>query len=251
MDGDRSRRAGAVALVAIVSSAMLIVGAGPAVAAKRGAAGTYTATFPSTSTTSTLVITNAAGSTTSGTFKLTDLGDYGTWVAQGTTLGFVIAQSASGHTGAVMIGKLTASGINPGAFGQPGAGSRAWSATRTSAGSGTTATVTVAASHSNAARVAAKGTVYQAFFTGTVTDTLILSKDGTSKVDGTFTLSMLADGGSWAKLGKKIVLGVTTGLDAGIVLVGTQNASGISSAGAPGAYYQPSAGMHTWYATKG
>jgi hypothetical protein len=248
MDGVTVRRAGAVALVAIFSTATLLVGAGPAVAAKRQPAGTYTATFPSTGTSSALLITNASGSTTSGTFKLVDFGDYGTWVAQGTTLAFEISTSNSGHLGAVLIGKLTAAGIGSGQIGQPGVGAHPWSATRVTGGPGAPATTTQHAT----SRVAAKGsTTYHAVFNGVLSDTLAVSKDAASKVEGPFALTTLADTGAWVKVGKKIAFGVTNGEDAGIVLVGTQNTSGISTAAAPGAYYQQGQPVHPWYATKG
>jgi hypothetical protein len=252
MERDILRRAVAVAIATIVGAGTLVVGAGPAVAGTRKAAGRYTATFPDTSQTSKLVITNAAGSTTSGTFAFTDFGDYGTWVAQGTTVGLSVSVSNSGHTNAVLIGKLTLDGIGPAAIGQPGVGVHAWSATRISAASASTSTAatTTSATLRRTRRFAAAGTVYHAVFNGTEQDTLTVTKDSASKSEGTFTVTIAADAGTWLKLGKKIVLGTMSGDSAGTVLIGTQTTTGISSATAPGVYYQSSSGTHPWYATK-
>jgi hypothetical protein len=247
MEGNIVRRAGAYALVVVCTAATLLVGVGPAAAAKRQAAGTYTATFPSTSTSSTLVITNASGSTTSGNFVFSAFGDYGTWVAQGTTLALSVSTSSAGHAGAVLIAKVTASGIGSGQMGMPGAGEHPWSATRVSGAPAARANAGVRP----ATRLAnpTPGT-YTAAFNGEFSDTLTMSKDAAAKTEGTFTLSSLGDSGTWAKLGKKIALGVMNGPDAGTLLVGTQSATAIGTSTAPGVYYDPGNGVHSWYATK-
>lgn len=242
------RRASAVALAIIIGAAAVVVDAGPGGAAVRYAAGTYTAAFPDTATSSPLVITNATDSTTSGTFEFTDFGDFGTWVAQGTTVAFLVSASSLGHEGSVLIAKLTPTALDPGEFGEPGVAEQPWSAVRTDTSAARTSAPSSADAIASAA--AAQPAVYDAVFDGTVDDTLTLVHDDGTRKAGIFGLTNLQDLGVWAKLGKKIVLGVTNGDDAGIVLLGTQTSTAISTPDTPGAYYQASSGVHPWYATK-
>lgn len=241
------RSASVVALAMIIGTTGALVDAGAGGAKVRYAAGTYTASFPE-STGSTLVVTNATGSTTSGTFEFTDFGDFGTWVAQGKTVAFLVSASSVGHEGSVLIAKLSATGLAPGELGAPGETEQPWSATRVES---VAPSASSAASANAIARAAApKGVYYDAVFDGTVDDTLTTVHYQGTPTSGIFGLTNLQDLGVWAKLGKQIVLGITYGEDAGIVLLGTQSPTAISSVGAPGVYYQESTGVHPWYATK-
>jgi hypothetical protein len=249
-----ARRAGRLALAIILGSTIVVVDAGAGSAGTRHAAGTYTATFPDTATSSALVITNADGSTKSGTFEFVDFGDFGTWVAQGATVAFLVSASSVGHEGSVLIAKLSSTGLDPGEFDSPGVAEQPWSATRVAAASASTSASADASRaplpSSVASTAAVRPWVYDAVFDGTVDDTLTLvHNDGTTQA-GIFGLTNLQDLGVWAKLGKKIVLGITSGADAGIVLVGTQTKTAIGTPDAPGAYYQQSTGVHPWYATR-
>jgi hypothetical protein len=237
-----------VALAMILGTTGALIDAGAGGAKVRYAAGTYTATFPDSSAASTLVVTNATGSTSSGTFELTEFGDFGTWVAQGNTVAFLVSASSAGHEGSVLIAKLSATGLAPGELGPPGEAEQPWSATRVE--SVATPAPSGAATNGIARAAAAKPVHYDAVFDGSVDDTLTtVHYQGTPKA-GIFALTNLQDLGVWAKLGKQIVLGITNGEDAGIVLLGTQSPSAISTMGAPGVYYQESTGVHPWYATK-
>jgi len=243
------RRVSALAFVMIIGTAAAFVEATPAVAVPRQAAGTYTATFPDTATTSTLVITNATASTTSGSFEFTDFGDFGTWLAQGTTVAFQVAASSSGHDGAVLLAKLKTTGLDPGAISVPGNDAQPWSATRV-ATTGAHAVTAATATTASARPQASQPFVYAAVFDGTVQDTLTVLRYGGTTKAGIFGLSNLHDLGTWVKLGKKIALGITNGDDAGILLLGTQTKSTIGTPAAPAAYYEQSTGIHPWYATR-
>jgi len=251
MDRSRFRSVSALAFVITLGAAAVLGDAAPAVAARPQAAGTYAATFPDTATTSPLVVTNATGSTMSGSFEFTDFGDFGTWVAQGTTVAFLVAASSAGHQGSVLIAKLKATGLDPGEISVPGSNEQPWSAVRTGSTDARHADATNAPTTSTSARPQARPPlVYDAVFDGTVDDTLTLARyQGTSKA-GIFGLSNLHDLGTWAKLGKKIVLGITNGEDAGIVMLGTTTPTTIGTPDAPAVYYQQSSGIHPWYATR-
>lgn len=248
MQHNMVRRTSALAIAVVVGLGAGLVNAVPATAAPRSAAGRYTATFPATATTSSLVVTAATGSTTSGTFEFTSFGDFGTWVAQGRTVAFLVAASSVGHEGSVLIAHLAPAGLTPGRFDEPGAVEQAWSATRVA---DTAVRVSsVATPHVAVRPQAAHPFVYDAVFDGTVDDTLTtVHSDGTQR-SGIFGLSNLHDLGVWTKLGKKIVLGITFGDDAGIVLIGTQTKTTIGTPDAPGAYYQQDTGVHPWYANR-
>jgi hypothetical protein len=248
MERNMVRRAGALACVMVLGLAAVIIDAGPAVAAHRQAAGTYTATFPDTATGSTLVVTNATGSTTSGTFEFTDFGDFGTWVVQGTTMAFLVSASSAGHQGAVLITKLTTAGLDPGEISVPGSDEQPWSAVRVS--SDTARAATSPSEATPASLQSPHPSSWAAVFDGNVDDTLTLLRYQGSTMAGVFFLTNLQDYGVWAKLGKKLVLGVTNGEDAGIVLLGTQAKTTIGTPDAPGTYYEGSTGVHPWYATR-
>lgn len=247
MDRHSLRRIGAFGIAAIIGIGTALVTAGPAVAAKRVAAGTYTATFPATATTLTLAITNATGSTKSGSWAMSN-NDAGVWVLQGTTVAFEVSWSEVGHADELLIGKLTATGIGPGALLVPGQAPQTWSATRTAAAApSAVAHVATAAGAPKHAATAIGG--YTAQLPG-FTDTLTLAKVKGAKKAGTFAFTNLGDSGNWLMLGKKIVMSVAHGDDEGILLLGTTTATSISTAAAPGVYYQFAHGTYPWYATK-
>src|SRR6185312_8871003 len=105
---------------------------------------------------------------------------------------FLVSASSVGHEGSVLIAKLTATGLDPGEFDMPGVDEQPWSASRVATGT-------------------AHPLVYDAVFDGTVDDTLTLVHDQGTRRAGIFGLTNLQDLGVWAKLGKKIVLGITNG----------------------------------------
>jgi hypothetical protein len=89
---------------------------------------------------------------------------------------------------------------------------------------------------------------YTTFFPGlTLTDTLVLEHDRHSLLSGRLNFVTLQDTGNWVQMGKHIALGVSTGPDAGVTMVGTRTPSGISSAEDPGVYVQPGSGVFQWY----
>jgi hypothetical protein len=235
---------------ASATSARLAAGRAPAAHAPVGAAGTYAATFPLTHQSSPLVITAMAASTQGGTFEFVDFGDYGDWVIQGRTIAMQIASSTMHHEGIVLIGHVTDAGI-VGKFGVKGLGSFSWSAPRTGD------------APASAPRAAAKVTpladgtptglagTYTALFPGlTLQDTLTLAHDRFSLLSGTLTFVTLEDTGNWVQMGKHIAIGVATGIDAGVTMVGARTPSGISSVSKPGVYVAPASGVFEWYATK-
>jgi hypothetical protein len=81
-------------------------------------------------------------------------------------------------------------------------------------------------------------------------DTLAVKKDTDSVKEGTFTLSTLGDSGQWVQLGKSVALGIASGQDAGVVMVGALTATGISTKERPGLYAFPTSEMFRWYATR-
>jgi hypothetical protein len=92
---------------------------------------------------------------------------------------------------------------------------------------------------------------YHALFPGlTLEDTLVLEHDRSSLLSGTLVFETLADTGAWVQMGKHIALGVASGPDGGVVMLGTRTPSGISSVAEPGTYVQPSSSVFQWYATK-
>jgi hypothetical protein len=89
------------------------------------------------------------------------------------------------------------------------------------------------------------------FFPGlTLTDTLVVEHDRHSVLSGRLNFVTLQDTGNWVQMGKHIALGVSTGPDAGVTMVGTRTPSGISSAEDPGVYVQPGSGVFQWYAVR-
>jgi hypothetical protein len=241
------RRAGALAVAAIVGLGAIVLTAAPAVAGHRVAAGTYSATFPATSTIVTLSVTNAPDSTTSGSWAMSN-NDAGVWVIQGSTIAFEVSYSEIGHADALMIGKLGADGIGPATMSVPGGAPEAWSAAR--ALPPPAATPTTAGPAATDVRASAKlPGAYTAQFPG-FSDALTIARNAVAKTTGTFTLTNLGDGGNWLKMGTKIVLGVATGDDEGILLLGTTTPTSISSFDKPGVYYQYQQGTFPWYATR-
>jgi len=249
MDRHSLRRIGAFAVTAIIGLGTAAVTAGPAGAARRVAAGTYTATFPATSTSQTLEITNAPDSTTSGSWAMNN-NDAGTWVVQGTTVAFAVSYSEIGHADELLIAKLTASGLGPGQLMVPGQVPQPWSAVRVTTPPPAPRAGAHAAVGSNNPRGAATAAgPYSAQFP-TFADTLTLTKSAVARKSGTFTLTTLGDSGNWLVQGKKIVLAVSAGPDTGVLLLGTTSTTSISSADAPGVYYQYMNGTFPWYATR-
>lgn len=247
MERHSLRRVGALAIAAIIGLGTTLVTAGPAAAGHRVAAGTYTASFPASATSLTLAVWNATGSTTSGSWAMSN-NDAGTWVAQGTTVAFAVSYSVVGHADELLIGKLTPTGIAPGALMVPGQAPQTWSAVRT--GTAAASREAGVANRAGGARSAANAAgPYTAQFPG-FTDTLTLAKVKGGKKSGTFTFTNLGDAGNWLIQGKKIVMSVATGNEEGVLLLGTTTTNSISTAAAPGVYYQFNHGTFPWYATK-
>jgi hypothetical protein len=258
-----STRFVAFAAIAAIGGTMTGVGAAAgsarATSSGRGAAvvvpqiavaGSYQASFPAEGLTSVLVITARTGVKNAGTFQLTDFGDYGNWVLSGKSIGFVVASSAVGHAGRVLLGTATATGISPGAYGVAGTGLQTWSATRSTAQSTSAAPLAARTRRPLALPAKAPG-IYTAQFPDVGQfDTLTVKKDTASAKEGTFTLSTLADSGQWVQLGKQIALGISSGEDAGVVMLGTLSTTGISAQDRPGLYAFPTSPTYHWYATK-
>jgi hypothetical protein len=218
------------------------------------AEGTYVASIPIASLTSRLVITAGATSKRVGTFEFVDFGDYGDWVIAGRTIALQVASSVMGHEGFVMIGHVSKAGI-VGKFSVPGWGPFDWNATRdgaTAAGrAALAAEIAAAAAPSPAGSLLGLSGSYTAFFPGlTLTDTLNLVPDAFSTQSGSLTFVDLVDTGNWVQMGKHVALGVSVGPDAGVTMLGTRTATGISSAAHPGVYDQPSTGLFQWYAIR-
>jgi hypothetical protein len=254
---------GAVTLAAAVWGAGAVpagarVATRPAHATPAGAhlsaAGSYEATVPAARINSHLVITQGPEAANSGTFEFTDIGDYGNWITQGHSIAMMIASSEQGHAGVVLVGHVTPHGI-AGWVDIPGWGQITWSATRD--GSTASAAKRVASERNQLAAQEqqppgnASGTYGVQFPQGpTFSDTLVLSHDRFSSRSGRFSLVNLADTGNWVQMGKHVALGISSGEDAGVVMIGTRTTSGFNGAGTPGHYFQPTSGVFDWYATK-
>ncbi len=248
----RSRFFVAVAAFSMVGASVAGLGsvsatAGAAVTPLLATAGSYQASFPAEASTSPLVITAGPEGANAGTFAFSALGDYGTWVVANKMITMLVTVSNSGHGGDVLIGKVTSTGISPGAYSRLGIGQSAWSATR-SAKPQVAASVAVA---EPSVRLGVKASgVYTAQFPDVALhDTLTVTNDTVSTKEGTFTFTVLGDSGHWVQMGKRIALGITSGPDAGVTLAGALNLTGISSATAPGLYDIPGTNVFHWYAT--
>jgi FG-GAP-like repeat len=253
MDGRRSRLFGALIAVSIVAASVmggvgasattnpLAVPHAHAVVPAVAVAGTYQATFSGQWPDSQLVIHPGPVSPDGGTFELTDIGDYGDWVVSGNTIALQVASSVSGHAGSVLIGHVSNTGI-VGQLGVIGLGQVGWAATPAGASAR-------AVAPSASPRTGAAGT-YAVIFPGlTITDTLTLTADTSSVLQGSFNFASLATGGTWVQMGKHVALGISYGNDAGIVMLGVHSAAGIGSAAVPAIYDQPGLGVFPWYGT--
>lgn len=221
--------------------------AGAAVTPLVATAGSYQASFPAEASTSPLVITAGPEGANAGTFAFSTFGDYGTWVVANKMITMLVTVSSSGHGGNVLIGKVTSTGISPGAYSRLGIGQSAWSATRSAkpqaAASG------VVAKPSARPGIQAAGVYTAQFPDVALHDTLTVTNDTVSTKEGTFTFTILGDTGHWVLMGSRIALGITSGPDAGVTLAGALNLTGISSAAAPGLYDIQGSGVFHWYAT--
>jgi len=250
-----------VALATIAVAGATVLGASAASAATAGArpaarhfsaAGEYEASVPAAHMSSHLVITETPDLRNAGTFEFTDIGDYGDWIMQGRTIAMQIASSESGHAGIVLVGKVTHDGIT-GWVGIPNYGQITWSATRDDAPTGADARLAKAVAKANAQQPPsnAAGTYAAQFPEGpTFSDTLVLRNDRYSTRDGSFSLTGLGDSGYWVQMGRHVVLGISQGSDAGVVMLGTRTTSGFNSAEKTGHYIQPGSGIYNWYAAK-
>ena len=160
-----------------------------------------------------------------------------------------VASSVSHHEGIVLIGKVGDAGIT-GKFGVKGLGAFSWSATRTAPPAAGAARAARVVPHTTPVPKGLAGS-YTTYFPGlTLTDTLKLTHDLLSVKSGSLTFVSLADTGNWVQMGKHIALGVASGPDGGVTMVGTRTPTGISSVEHPGVYVQPSSGVFQWYAVK-
>ena len=231
----------------MVGAGIAAAPAGAAAAPLATTAGVYQASFPAESSTSPLVLTAGPEGANAGTFVFSAYGDYGNWVVANKVITMVVAASSAGHAGDVLIGKVTATGITPGAYSRFGVGTSAWSATRSAKPQ---AGVSAAAAKPSVRLASKTAGVYTAQFSDIGRyDTLTIVNDAVSTKEGTFTFAILGDSGYWVQMGTRIALGITAGPDAGVTLAGALDATGISSAAKPGLYDMPGSGIFHWYAT--
>jgi len=255
MCGQRLRRSVATALIAVAGAGFSgFAGATAASAAAlrpaaSSIAGSYQASFPGEASASALVVTLSATSTVSGTFAFTDYGDFGNWIASGTYVSFMVASSASGHDGRVLLGRMTSTGISPGAYSLAGVASGAWTAVR-DVPPPAIASLTSTARPEGAVPAKVAGSYAVTFPDVPNADTLVLTNAVGSTKQGTFAFTTLGDSGHWVTMGKRIAMGVSTGPEAGITFIATLNLTGIGTVTKPGLYVNPILGTFHWYATK-